>query len=209
MIKKFLLTIVLCLTIAMPVWANPRLVWDANDAGELVVGYKILAGTVSGVYGEPIDVGNVTEMVLDETIYSLGGIYYFVCVAYDGSGNESDKSDECVWDRMAASNPENLYVEGGILKWTASTSTDVAGYKAYFGSTSGVYEGSEDVGNVVEWDPESVITSDGTYYFTVSSYDNSPDKNESGKSGEVSIVKDTTSPAAPTMLEYVPPSIVN
>jgi len=108
MIKQFLLVFVLCLTLAAPVWAAPKLVWDPNPAADVVTGYKVHSGAETGVYGDPIDVGNITEMNLDEVLYPMGGTYYFAVVAYDGSGNDSDISDELAWDRVAAENPTNL-----------------------------------------------------------------------------------------------------
>jgi len=69
-----------------------RLSWDANtDPG--VAGYKAYMGTISGKYGAPINVGNVTTY----TITGLTtGTYYFAVTAYDGSGNESGPSNEVV-----------------------------------------------------------------------------------------------------------------
>ncbi|MBW2554275.1 MAG: fibronectin type III domain-containing protein, partial [Deltaproteobacteria bacterium] len=68
-----------------------HLEWDANNEEDLL-GYKVYYGTSSGNYGEPDDVGNVTE-------YELSGLtegvtYYVAITAYDTSYNESQKSDE-------------------------------------------------------------------------------------------------------------------
>jgi len=67
------------------------LAWNANSEGDLA-GYKVYYGTASGMYGAPIDVGNVTTA----TILNLttGLWYYFAVSAYDTSGNEGPKSDE-------------------------------------------------------------------------------------------------------------------
>lgn len=70
--------------------ADVTLQWDANTEPDLA-GYKIYHGTESGVYGEPIDAGNVTE-------YTVTGLeerqYFFVVTAHDTEGLESDYSNE-------------------------------------------------------------------------------------------------------------------
>jgi len=68
-----------------------HLEWIANNE-EDILGYKVYYGTSSGNYGEPDDVGNVTE-------YELSGLtegitYYVAITAYDTSYNESQKSGE-------------------------------------------------------------------------------------------------------------------
>jgi hypothetical protein len=206
MLKKVLLGIILCLTMVIgPVWAqdSAKISWDANPETD-VSGYKIHTGTAPDVYDNTIDVGNVTIMDLDQELYPLGGTYYFAATAYDTAGLESDKSEVLTWDRIAASDPTGLFVEGGVLKWVASTSEDVKGYIVYYGPELDPYASNTDVGNVLEWDPSSVIVEDGTYFFSVAAYDTSPDANESGKSNAISIVKDTVPPTAPTNLKYVP-----
>ena len=76
-----------------------------------------------------------------------------------------------------------------ILSWTPPTTnsdgtplTDLGGYKAYAGKTSGNYTIVKDVGNVTTY----TITSlpEGKWYFAVTAYDTSG--NESGYSNEVS-----------------------
>jgi hypothetical protein len=57
-----------------------------------VAGYNVHVGTASGVYGPPIDVGNVTSYaVLNLT---LGNTYYFAVSDYTSSGVESLLSNE-------------------------------------------------------------------------------------------------------------------
>jgi len=69
------------------------LAWDANTEPDLA-GYKIYYGTASGVYGTPIDVGNVTAYTL--TGLTEGVTYYLAATAYDTDANESDFSQELV-----------------------------------------------------------------------------------------------------------------
>jgi len=65
--------------------------WNANTEPDLA-GYKVYYGTAPGVYGAPIDVGNVVT----HTVTNLAEktTYYFALTAYDTSGNESGKSME-------------------------------------------------------------------------------------------------------------------
>ena len=66
------------------------LAWDPSP-NEEVIGYKVYIGRASGDYYRIDDVGNV----LTYTVKNLEhGTYYFVCTAYDASGNESKYSDE-------------------------------------------------------------------------------------------------------------------
>ncbi|MFN0126428.1 MAG: fibronectin type III domain-containing protein [Verrucomicrobiales bacterium] len=65
--------------------------WDANTEAELD-GYRVRHGEASGVYGEALDVGNVTEVVLPGM--EAGTTYYFVVTAYNTLGEEGPPSDE-------------------------------------------------------------------------------------------------------------------
>jgi len=83
--------ITLFATIQISYGAPLHLEWNANNE-EDILGYKVYYGTSSGNYGEPDDVGNVTE-------YELSGLtegvtYYVAITAYDTSYNESQKSVE-------------------------------------------------------------------------------------------------------------------
>ena len=49
-------------------------------------------GTVSGRYGTPLDVGNVTSYTISNL--ALGTTYYFVVTSYSNSGSESSYSNE-------------------------------------------------------------------------------------------------------------------
>jgi hypothetical protein len=66
------------------------LTWDPNI--DVVAGYKVYFGTVSRVYGPPIDVGNQTNYTVIGLDYGVK--YYFAVTAYDFDGNESGYSSE-------------------------------------------------------------------------------------------------------------------
>lgn len=57
-----------------------------------LAGYKVYMGTASGLYGTPLDVGNVTSYVMSNL--AIGNTYYFVVTSYNSSGSESLPSTE-------------------------------------------------------------------------------------------------------------------
>ena len=79
--------------------ATVTLAWDAPTTNEDgtpltdLAGYNIYYGTQPGIYGPPVNVGNVTQ-----TDISLGPVedvtYHFVATAFDQNGNESGYSNE-------------------------------------------------------------------------------------------------------------------
>jgi hypothetical protein len=71
--------------------AQLTLAWDPNTEADLA-GYKIYYGTASGVYGSPINVGNVTTYTLTGLIQ--GQTYFITATACDTSNNESGYSNE-------------------------------------------------------------------------------------------------------------------
>jgi len=87
-----------------------------------------------------------------------------------------------------------VYADATIdVQWSANTEADLAGYKMYRGSTSGIYTTSQDVGIT----PSGTFANvdDGTWFIAVTAYDTSG--NESGYSNEVIAVIDTASPGSP------------
>ena len=86
--------------------------------------------------------------------------------------------------------PQYAFSAQATLTWNAPTTnsdgtplTDLAGYKVYYGTASGNYAQTVDVGNVTT-SVVSNLTDGATYYFAVTSYDASG--GESGYSNEVS-----------------------
>ena len=68
------------------------------------------------------------------------------------------------------------------LAWDANTEPDLAGYNIYYGTASGDYSDSIDVGDVTEY-PVTGLDDGGTYYFAATAYDE--DDNESAYSEEL------------------------
>ena len=68
------------------------------------------------------------------------------------------------------------------LAWDPNTESSLSGYKVHYGSASGLYTTTVDVGNVTSYTLN--VTQSGTYYIAVTAYDNL--QNESDYSNEVS-----------------------
>jgi hypothetical protein len=79
------------LAITAPASTKATLSWDPNAESDLA-GYKVYAGTASGTYGAPVDVGNVTTF--EAINLQKGQTYYFAVSAYDTSQNASGYSNE-------------------------------------------------------------------------------------------------------------------
>lgn len=84
---------------------------------------------------------------------------------------------------LATSTKSTTTVTTATLSWAPNTDSDLAGYKVYMGTTSGLYGTPVDVGNVTTYTAGN-LTAGTTYYFSVTAYDQS--RNESLHSGEVS-----------------------
>src|SRR3990172_852261 len=82
--------------------------------------------------------------------------------------------------------------------------TDLAGYKVYYGTTSGTYSSTIDIGNVINYTVSS-LAENTTYYFAVTAYDTLA--NESSYSNEVS--KTTSDTAAPVISGVSTSNITN
>lgn len=69
------------------------------------------------------------------------------------------------------------------LTWDSNTDPDLGGYRVYYGTASGAYSHSTDVGNVTTLTLTG-LTKGQTYFIVATAYDAS--HNESGYSNEVS-----------------------
>jgi hypothetical protein len=82
--------------IALPAIAasSVPLAWNASSDAN-VAGYKIYYGVASRAYTNSVDVGNVTNTVIDGLV--AGATYYFAATTYDAAGVESDFSNEAMY----------------------------------------------------------------------------------------------------------------
>ncbi len=84
----------------------------------------------------------------------------------------------------------HLHAGNTTLTWDPPTTntdetplTDLAGYKIHYGTESGNYTETIDIGNVSEYQVNN-LTNGATYYFVITAYDRSVPANESGNSNE-------------------------
>jgi len=85
------------------------------------------------------------------------------------------------------------FAETATVSWDANTESDLAGYKIYYGTSSGNYDFGINVGNKTEFIVDLILPT--TYFFVVTAYDFSG--NESIFSEEVSFVPEK--PPIPTI----------
>jgi len=88
------------------------------------------------------------------------------------------------------------------IEWDANSEQDLAGYKLYQSSQSGVYAGNP-VATIPAGTETVTLTNvpDGTWYWVLTAYD--AGDNESGYSNEVTASLDTEAPAPPRNLLIV------
>ncbi len=87
----------------------------------------------------------------------------------------------------------SVAVAGGVsLAWDANAEPDIAGYRVHYGTTSGVYTETIDVGNHIEAEVLN-LSENITYFFAVTAYN--PAALESAPSSEVTV---TMAPPLPS-----------
>jgi hypothetical protein len=127
---------------SMAAAAPVTVAWDAVTTAE-VAGYKVYYGNASQSYSSSVDVGDTTTTTLSGLDPSE--VYYLAVTAYDADGNESDFSNEVMYDPTQigvafAVNAGGLaYVDANGIKYRAdgqfsggdtyTTSAAIAGTK--------------------------------------------------------------------------------
>jgi hypothetical protein len=82
------------LALIAALWISVTLAWDPNVEPD-IAGYKLHYGWSSGVYEITVDVGSVTTYQL--TGLECNDLYRIAATAYDTYDNESDFSNEVVF----------------------------------------------------------------------------------------------------------------
>jgi len=169
--------------------------WLPNKEND-IAGYRIYSMLVPAYAG-------IGYSILDSPVpsiqYPASSIQHPVSLwvsAYDTDGNESPRSQEITVmpgtpgpDVTPPAPPGDLAVvpvdTALDLTWSRCTDHDLAGYKVYYGTSTGNYDKSIRAGNQTEYRLEN-LTNGVRLYIAVSSIDTSG--NESDKSKEVSAV---------------------
>jgi hypothetical protein len=158
-------------------------------------GYKVYYGAKSGSYSDYAN-SNATSLVINNL--TVGKTYYFTVTAYNSlTGAESGYSTEVSitpQDAVAPAAPKNLLLSKACdgeasVSWPANAD-DTTGYKVYYGATSGIYGGLEDIKDATSVTLTG-LNNGSTYYLAVKAYD--AGGNESAASTEISFkVLDST-----------------
>jgi hypothetical protein len=149
--------------------------------------YSAYRSTMTG--GDYIRIaGNLPHASFVDGSVSNDTTYYYVVTAVSAGGAESPFSGEVEVTPVAARSPCDPPPGSITLEWSTPTLNsdgtpciDLSGFKVYWGTASGQYTFSKDVGNAVVATIADLVP--GNYYFTISAYDASG--NESGLADEL------------------------
>lgn len=177
-----------------------RLAWPAG-ADTRVTNYRVFWGTRSRTYTSAFDVGNVTTATV--SALAAGTTYYFAVVALTADGQASAWSNEVSYTAplppLAALVLELRAGSGtteAVLAWTPSSDPSVNNYRVYWGTRSGTYTASRDVGPVTSATVDS-LAAGTTYFFAVTA--TASDGRESPWSNEVSYTVPLPPPEPPVL----------
>lgn len=178
--------------------------WGVGDEPDLA-GYKVHFGRDGEDFERTVDVRKVYNYNLfnldPETTYSVA------VSAYDHEGNESGYSSVVTgryWkDTEPPAVPSGVKVSASesslFVSWEANSEDDLAGYKLFCGSQSGIYTVIINLGLATSYQ-FSTLQSHQEYVIAVTAYDEND--NESTYSSEVvAKLLDHTPPSAPTELQ--------
>lgn len=156
-------------------------------------GYNVKYGTSPGTYTTTVDVGNTLSK--DITGLTNNNSYYFSVTAYNASGDSALSNETAaVLAAPAAPMARRAYAEtaGNIaVEWQSVPGA--TGYKVKFGTASGSYKTTIDVGNNLG-QLVTGLTPGITYYFAVIAYNGI---GESTASSEMSTAAAGALPLAP------------
>lgn len=181
-----------------------NLEWQANTDKDLA-GYKLYSGNKSREYIISIDVGDIPNFTITGLLERT--TTYFSVKSYDTSGKESLFSDEIVkvignfppevpLNFMGRNNDDDIEV----LTWDANQESDLAGYKLYIGTNSGIYNKPIILSSEANSYITETLNDNAIYYMVLTSFDNIGA--ESDMTNEVIKVVNLV-PAKPTDLQEV------
>jgi fibronectin type 3 domain-containing protein len=180
-------------------WSEP-----ASNGGNLITGYEIYRGTISGGESLLATVGDV--LAYSDSAVVNGQIYYYKVSAVNvvGEGAQSNEASSTpatipMAPQSPAANPGDAQA---TLIWTAPSSnggSSITGYKVYRSEVAGTETLLTTLGNVLTY-INSGLTNGHTYYYKVSAVNS---VGEGPLSNEVSATPATV-PNAPTLTSAIP-----
>lgn len=187
---------------------NVLLEWEEGVKKHNFQTYVILRNRLEEGLGKAVSQVNIEDLndnkFIDEGEAEFGfteGAYYkYSIMAMDSARNVSEQIDAIIQipDRTPPETPTSLIVENDngirtILRWNASTSTDVGEYKIYKGTNSDNLELYKNVSVNDRIFRDDSVKVGQNYYYAVSAEDTLGNESEKGQTVEVS-VKDFTPP---------------
>lgn len=178
-----------------------------NDSGTSTISWhSTISGTfrielatdATGATATTIITGNVTAFDQNEfdivaATHLLDGDDSYIITIYIATSGDIEYSNTTTitLDNVAPGTPSGLGAEFGdmriFISWDQNTESDLGGYKIYYGTASGAYDHTADVGTRGSYTLEG-LANGVTYYIAVSAVDLA--ENESGLSAEVSATPD-------------------
>ncbi len=141
-----------------------RLDWSDNTEVDLA-SYSVYRSTTSGT-GYLLLAAGLTASRYDDLAVVAGTTYYYIVKAVDLGGNVSVASPQVSGRPLMA--VASLSWDPPILNQDGTPLLDLAGYKVYRGTQSGVYGTVVNVGMTTSY---VLNLSPGTYFFRVTAYD--------------------------------------
>jgi hypothetical protein len=167
-------------------WTSPAptagKVLTVNDLRVSTAPISALNWTTRTQVSEPSPSTPGTQQCTDIVSLSSTTTYYVGLKVQDSGGTWSTLSNIAVTITYAATKNATLSWSQPLTNADGTPLDDLAGYKLYYGTTSGNYTTSIDVGNVTTFVTPN-LTWGVVYYFSLTAYDTSG--NESGYSNEI------------------------
>jgi len=178
--------------------------WTASAGAS---GYNVYWSDISGGLKIKKNASGITGTSYTVTGVPSASSDYYTVKAYDASNVESNASNEVNAVTQTAATPSaptSLAIAAGTsdtsipVTWTASASSDLAGYNIYAGTTSGptTKNNSAPVGGTSY--TVTGLNSSTTYYIVARAQNTNVTPSESGNSNEVSGATLSAKPAQPT-----------
>ena len=197
---RFFLVLLAALLPCSTIAVNVTLGWNPSTSPN-IAGYNVHYGLASGNYTVKVPAGTNTSARITGLVE--GQTYYFVVTVYNTAGIESIPSNEVGYTIPGVAAPGSLWIQtdpvtgSPVLKWNASPSPNVAGYKIYYHTTNGSQPELVFSGNATSMALSNLAQATNGY-FVVTAYNNSGQESTNTTS-IVSTIPSTSVAQAPVL----------